>query len=159
VAPNGMIWTGELSGDRLIGYDPATSESRVVLMPPGEMGPRRFDIDAQGIIWLPMYASGSLLRFEPASGVFRRYDLPIKDSSPYVAKLDPARGVLWIGTGSADAVFRLHIASGSIDTYLLPSRGALVRHIAIDANDGSAWLAYGGSPGIATRVARVTPTN
>jgi virginiamycin B lyase len=159
VAPNGVIWTGELSGDRLIGYDPATSESRVVLMPPGEMGPRRFDIDSQGIIWIPMYASGSLLRFEPASGAFRRYDLPIKDSSPYVAKLDPARGVLWIGTGSADAVFRLHIASGSIDTYLLPSRGALVRHIAIDANDGSAWLAYGGSPGIATRVARVTPTN
>jgi hypothetical protein len=76
-----------------------------------------------------------------------------------VAKLDAARGVLWIGTGAADAAFRLHIASGRFDTYLLPSRGALVRHIAIDANDGSAWLAYGGSPGIATRVARVTPTN
>lgn len=159
VAPNGVVWTSELSGDRLVGYDPTTSQSRVVNMPTGEMGPRRFDIDAQGMLWIPMYASGSLLRFDPANGAFRRYDLPIKDSAPYVAKLDAARGVLWIGTGAADAAFRLRIASGRIDSYLLPSRGALVRHIAIDPNDGSAWLAYGGSPGIATRVARLTPTN
>ena len=114
---------------------------------------------SQGRLWIPMYASGGLLRFDPRDGSFRKFQLPMKDAAPYVAKLDQARGVLWIGTGAADAAFRLDIASGRIDTYLLPSRGALVRHIAIDPHDGSAWLAYGGSPGIATRVARVTPTH
>jgi streptogramin lyase len=128
-------------------------------MPAGEMGPRRFDIDGEGHLWIPTYASGGVLRFDPENGTFRTFELPIKDSAPDVVKLDAARGVLWIGTGAADAAFRLHLATGRFDTYLLPSRGALVRHIAIDPSDGSAWLAYGGSPGIATRVARVTPTN
>lgn len=157
VAPDGTVWTGELSGDRLIAYHPASGATRVVPMPPGERGPRRFEIDAAGALWIPMYASGTLLRYEPAADRFERIALPITDAAPYVVKLDEARGAVWIGTGAADAVFRYHPAAGRFDTYLLPSRGALVRHIAIDPRDGSAWLAYGASPGIAARVARVRP--
>lgn len=159
VAPNGVVWTSELSGDRLIGHDPATGAQRVVEMPAGEMGPRRFDIDSSGVLWIPAYASGSLLSYDPAAERFTRHALPIRDAAPYVVKIDPDRAVLWIGTGAADAAFRFTPSTGRFDTYLLPSRGALVRHVAIDPRDGSAWLAYGASPGIAARVARVTPAN
>lgn len=157
VAPNGVVWTSELSGDRLIGHDPATGAQQVVEMPEGEMGPRRFDIDANGVLWIPAYASGSLLGYDPATGRFTRHPLPIADAAPYVVKSDPDREVLWIGTGAADAAFRFTPSTGRFDSYLLPSRGALVRHVAIDPRDGSAWLAYGASPGIAARVARIVP--
>lgn len=157
VAPDGVVWTSELGGDRLVGHDPATGAQRVVAMPAGEMGPRRFDIDSTGALWIPAYASGSLLRYDPAEDRFTRFALPIADAAPYVVKIDPARAVIWIGTGAADAAFRFDPSSERFDTYLLPSRGALVRHLAIDPRDGSAWLAYGASPGIPARVARVTP--
>lgn len=159
VAPNGVVWTSELAGDRLIGHDPASGTQQVVIMPDGEMGPRRFDIDANGVLWIPAYASGTLLRYDPGTGTFTRHELPIADAAPYVVKVDHARGVLWIGTGAADAAFRFTPATGRFDTYLLPSRGALVRHLALDPRDGSAWLAYGASPGIAARVARITPAD
>ncbi len=159
VAPDGVVWTSELSGDRLIAHDPATGRQRVVEMPPGEMGPRRFDVDPDGVLWIPAYASGSLLRYDPAADRFTRHALPIADAAPYVVKVDAARGAIWIGTSSADALFRFTPADGSMDTYLLPSRGALVRHMAVDSRDGSVWLAYGASPGIASRVARVVPAD
>jgi virginiamycin B lyase len=155
VAPDGRVWTSELQGNRLIALDPTTGASTVHEMPTPFSGPRRFDIDARGMLWIPAYASNELVRYDPASRAFRRFQLPIRDAVPYVVRIDHGNGMIWIGTSAADAVLSFDPERQSFTVYELPSRGALVRHLAIDPRTHDVWIAYGASPGIPARVARL----
>jgi len=157
VAPDGRVWMSELQGNRLIALDPRTGESTAHEMPTSQSGPRRFDIDARGVLWVPAYSSNELVRYDPASRAFRRFELPIRDAVPYVVRLDPATGIVWIGTSAADAVLSFDPQTQRFVVYELPSRGALVRHLAIDPRTRDVWVAYGASPGIPARVARLRP--
>lgn len=157
VAPDGRLWGGELQGNRVFAYAPATSEFTMYDLPTPISGPRRFDIDAQGIVWIPAYSANVLVRLDPATGVFTEIPMPVKDAVPYVVRVDPRNGALWIGTSAADALIRYDPRTRAFHTYPLPSHGALVRHLAIDAKTGAVWLAYGESPGMPARIARVVP--
>ena len=157
VAPDGRLWGGELQGNRLFAYAPANGTFTMYDMPMAHSGPRRFDIDAQGIVWIPAYAANALFRLDPATGSITEIPLPVKDAVPYVVRVDPRNGALWIGTSAADALFRYDPATGQFASYPLPSHGALVRHMAIDPKSGAVWLAYGESPGMPARIARVAP--
>jgi len=162
-APDGALWMSELQGDRLVRHDPKTGRSEAFALPTPHSAPRRFDVDAQGVLWIPAYGAGTLVRFDPAApagvGRGRRFEeiaLPVKDAAPYVARADARRGVVWIGTGAADALFAYHPRTRRFETVTLPSRGALVRHLALDPRSGDVWLAYGESPGkLPSRIARV----
>ena len=114
-------------------------------------------MDAKGILWIPAYAAGRLVRLDPTTGRFTEIPLPMPDALPYVVRADPRDGALWIGTGAADVVFRYHPRSGRFDTYALGTRGAMIRHLAIDPARNAVWLAYGASPGIPARIARLVP--
>jgi virginiamycin B lyase len=155
VAPNGTIWFSELQGNRIIAYEPAARRFTVHTMPTPWSGPRRFDIDSSGVLWIPAYAANLLVRFDPRTGAFREIALPVRDAAPYVARVDHADGSIWIGTGAADALFRYEPAADRFTTVPLPSQGALVRHLAIDPRTRDVWAAYGASPGIPARIARV----
>ena len=146
-APEGTIWMSELQGNRIVSYDPASRRSAAYDMPTPHSGPRRFDIDSAGTLWIPAYAAGSLVRFEPRTGAFREYPLPIRDALPYVVRIDHGTGTVWIGTGAADVLLAFTPATGTFRAVRLPSRGALVRHLAIDPRNHDVWLAYGESPG------------
>ncbi|HEX2249284.1 MAG TPA: hypothetical protein VHH32_02995, partial [Gemmatimonadales bacterium] len=127
----------------------------VFSLPTPHSGPRRFDIDQEGILWIPAYASNLLVRFDPASRRFTEIPLPIRDALPYVVRAHPATGVLWIGTSAADAMLRYDPATERFEIYQLPSQGALVRHLALSPRGEEVWVAYGAVPGIAARVARL----
>ena len=60
IAPDGAVWISELGGDRLVRHDPAADRFRTFAMPTPHSGPRRFDFDAQGVLWIPEYAGGKL---------------------------------------------------------------------------------------------------
>ena len=155
--PDGRVWMSELQGNRLVAFTPASGKFQTFTLPTPHSGPRRFDVDRQGIVWIPAYAANRLVRLDPATGRFREIALPTRDAVPYIVRSDPRDGSLWIGTAAADALLRYRPASGRFDVYELPTRGALVRHIAIDQASGAVWLAYGASPGIPARIARVVP--
>jgi streptogramin lyase len=157
VAPDGRLWGGELQGNRVFAYAPATGTFTMYTLPTAQSGPRRFDIDPDGIVWIPAYSSNALVRLDPATGTFTEIPLPVKDAVPYVVRVDPRNGALWIGTSAADALFRYDPRAKTFAGYPLPGHGALVRHMAIDPKTGAVWLAYGESPGMPARVARVTP--
>jgi virginiamycin B lyase len=146
-APDGRIWMSELQGNRLVVLDPVTGETEAFSMPTPNSGPRRFDIDRDGVLWVPNYGAGNLVRFDPRSRRMEEIPLPIRDAAPYVVRVDSATGTVWIGTGAADAVFAYDMGSRRFTTYGLPSNGALVRHMWIDPARGDVWLAYGESPG------------
>jgi virginiamycin B lyase len=154
-SPDGRVWGSELIGNRVFAFTPATGNFEVFPLPTPHSGPRRFDVDARGIVWIPAYAANLLIRLDPASGKFTEIPLPVRDAVPYVVRVDQRSGVLWIGTGAADMLLRYDPGSGRFETYPLPSRGALIRHLAIDRRNGAVWAAYGASPGIPARIARV----
>jgi streptogramin lyase len=156
VAPDGSIWGSELAGNRIFSYRPGSRRFETWTLPTPVSGPRRFDIDRRGVLWIPAYSAGKLVKFEPASGRFTEIDLPVADALPYVARVDHGRDVVWIGTAAADAVLRYDIRAGQFAVIALSSRGALVRHLAVDPRTHDLWLAYGASPSrIAARVARL----
>ena len=156
VAPDGRVWMSELQGNRLIAYDPRKKTSDVFEMPEPWSGPRRFDIDRRGILWIPAYATNELVRLDPVTRRFTRFPLPIANAVPYVVKVDDTTGRIWIGTSAADVIFSYNPAANRFTTYPLPSRGALVRHLAIDARTRDLWIAYGASPGrIPAKIARL----
>ena len=160
VAPDGVVWTSELQGNRLVGYDPARRTSQVIEMPEPDMGPRRFDIDASGVLWVPAYAANELVRVDPrATGAarFERFPLPIPNVLPYVVRVDRGRGGLWLGTGAGDVVLHFAPSTRTFTKFTLPDTGAIIRHLTIAPGAGDVWLAYGASPGIAARVARLRP--
>jgi streptogramin lyase len=128
-------------------------------MPVSLSGPRRFDIDRNGILWIPAYANNALVRLDPATREFRSFTLPMRDALPYVARINHTTGRVWLGTGAADAVLEFDPAAGTFRAFSLPTRGALVRHLAVNERTGEVWVAYGESPGKASsRIARIRPT-
>jgi virginiamycin B lyase len=154
---DGRIWGSELQGNRIFAFDPATKRFEMFSLPRSYSGPRRFDVDRNGIVWIPAYAANLLVRFEPKTRRFQEIRLPIDDAVPYIVRVDPSSGVLWIGTAAADALLRYDPGKGQFEVYHLPSRGALIRHLAIDGRSGAVWVAYGAVPGIPARIARVLP--
>jgi virginiamycin B lyase len=156
VAPDGRVWTSELQGNRLIAYDPKKRTFDVFTMPEPWSGPRRFDIDARGVLWIPAYATNELVRLDPATRKFTRFPLPEPDAVPYVVRVDDATKRIWIGSSASDAIYSYDEAANRFTTYPLPSRGALVRHLAIDSRTHDLWIAYGASPGrIPAKIARL----
>ncbi|MDF2773714.1 MAG: hypothetical protein K0S86_3211 [Geminicoccaceae bacterium] len=156
VAPDGRVWMSELQGNRLFAYDPKKKTSEVFDMPEVWSGPRRFDIDRRGILWIPAYATNEIVRLDPATRRFTRFPLPMTDAVPYVVKVDDTNGRIWIGTSAADVIFCYDAAANRFTTYPLPSRGALVRHLTIDPRTRDLWVAYGASPGrIPAKIARL----
>ena len=154
--PDGRVWMSELQGNRMIAYDPSNGRFQTWTLPTPWSGPRRFDLDRQGIVWIPGYGANLLVRLDPATGRFTEYPIPEPDAVPYVTRVDRGTGLVWIGTAAADAAFSFDPGSGQFTRYALPSRGAMVRHIAIDPRTHDVWLAYGASPGrISARIARL----
>jgi virginiamycin B lyase len=153
--PDGRIWGSELLGNRIFAFTPGSGTFEMFSLPVPHSGPRRFDVDAKGIVWVPAYAANSLLRFDPATRRFTEIPLPIRDAVPYVVRAQPSTGALWIGTSAADALLRYDPATERFEVYHLPSRGALIRHLALSLRGEEVWAAYGAVPGIAARVARL----
>jgi virginiamycin B lyase len=155
IGPDGRVWGSELIGNRLFAFTPGNGKFEVYELPLPHSGPRRFDVDAQGIVWIPAYSANRLLRLDPETRKFREIPLPSADAVPYIIRADRRSGTLWIGTAAADALLHYDPAKDQFETYPLPSPGALIRHLAIDPRSGAVWVAYGASPGIPARVARV----
>jgi streptogramin lyase len=63
----------ELLGNRILRLDPNTKEVRAYELPLSWSGPRRFDVDRHGDLWIPGYATGSLWKLEPQPGTFKEF--------------------------------------------------------------------------------------
>jgi streptogramin lyase len=130
IGPDGRVWGSELQGNRIFACDPARGTFRVWDMPLTHSGPRRLDIDRDGIVWIPAYAANELVRFDPRTSKFQRIVLPVPDAVPYVVRVDASNGRVWIGTSAADLVLCYEPKASRFTLYPLPSRGAMVRHLA-----------------------------
>ena len=124
-------------------------------MPESTSGPRRFDFDAAGNLWIPEFSGGRLAMFNPNSETFTEWATPTKNAEPYVVKVDRQRNKVWIGYAAANRVASFDPVTETFIEYPLPTPLALIRHMAVDEATGDVWFSYHHVPTAQDRVARL----
>ncbi|OUR75956.1 hypothetical protein A9Q83_16465 [Alphaproteobacteria bacterium 46_93_T64] len=146
IAPNGHVWFTRLHSDEIGRVNPDTHE--VTLFKTPFVSPRRMRVDADGNLWITVFAEGKLAKFEPKSEKFTLYDLPTEplgSETPYSLNVDRDRGVVWINGTASDTMIRFEIASEKWKIYPLPRRRTFTRDVDI-AEDGFIYTSNGSFP-------------
>jgi virginiamycin B lyase len=160
VAPDGGIWVARLYANDLAHIDPENDEITMIDFPYN--GPRRLRVDAQNKLWIVAFQDSLLVKYDPASGEFTAYELPVINELPYALNVDKQRGVVWVNGNQSDTVMSFDIASEEWKVYPLPRQRFFTRDIEIAEKDGAVyttnshfptWQSEGGVP----TVLRITP--
>lgn len=142
VDANDIVWGSDLNWNRIYKLDPQTGEVTHYELPNSTSGPRRFDFDNDGNLWIPEFSGGRLAMFNPVTETFTEWQPPTKNAEPYVVKVDKVRNIVWIGYAAANRVARFDVAAQTFTEYPLPTPFALIRHMAIDESNGDVWFSY-----------------
>ena len=150
-----VVWGSDLNWNRIYKLEPQTGAVTHYELPNSTSGPRRFDFDADGNLWIPEFSGGRLAMFNPDSETFTEWATPTRNAEPYVVKVDQERNVVWIGYAAANRVARFDPVSETFVEYPLPTQFALIRHMAIDEATGDVWFSYHHVPTAQDMVARL----
>jgi streptogramin lyase len=162
VAPDGGVWFSQLNENRIGRLDPQSFEVELFETP--FPAPRRLRFDAHGVLWVPSFSAGQLAAFDPRTGRYRTWDLPIEprgSEAPYAVAVDRPRNLVWICGTTSDTLLRFDPATERFTVYPLPTRVTYTRELDFDAqgrvwtsnSNSPAWQIEGGQP----RVIRLTP--
>lgn len=155
VASDGIVWTSELVGNRIVRLDPETGETQAYTLPQSASGPRRFDEDQYGRLWIPEFSGGRLAVFDPADESWREFELPTPDCAPYIAQVDDANQRVWVTCGASNSLVRFDMTTETLTEYSLPFTGALMRHMFIDPANGDVWTSTHHVPTVDDRIIRL----
>ena len=160
VAPDGKVWAARLYANDLARIDPETDEITMIDFPYN--GPRRLRIDAQGKLWIVAFQDSLLVKYDPVTGAFSEYELPVINEVPSALNVDRQRGVVWVNGNQSDTILAFDIATESWKVYPMPRQRFFTRDIEISEEDGAVyttnshfptWQSEGGVP----TLLRITP--
>jgi len=160
VAPDGRIWVARLYANDLAVIDPATDEVTMIEFP--YAGPRRLRADARGNLWIVAFQDSLLVKYEPESGRFSEYPLPVRNEIPYALNVDRERGVVWVNGNQSDTLLSFDIATEAWHVYPMPRQRFFTRDVEVSEKDGAvytsnshfpSWQTEGGQP----TLLRITP--
>ncbi len=156
-APNGDVWFSQLNAHRIGRIDPDTLEVTMIDTP--FTAPRRMRFDSQGNLWIPGFSSNLLARFNPQTGEFKEYPLPIEplgSETPYALNVDRSTDTVWICGTNSDTLISFDTASEKFTVYPLPTQVTYTRDIDFD-NQGGVWTSNSNAPSwqIETGIPRV----
>ena len=121
---DGSVWYAKLHASKLGRIDPKTLA--VVEFDTPLKGPRRPRFDKEGILWIPAFDDGALLRYDPKSNQFETFKLPTLSPReyevPYALNVHPATGDIWITSNMSDRIFRFTPATRRFVSYPMPTR-------------------------------------
>ena len=146
ITPDGKVWFARLHTDEIGSIDPDTGKITMVATP--FKGPRRLRSDDQGRLWIAAFPESAIASYDPASGGFRRYDLPLVPKggdTPYSLNVDRPRGLVWVTGNQSDSLYVLDIASEAWQVIPLPRRVSFTRDVEFDP-DGVAWTSISNFP-------------
>jgi streptogramin lyase len=163
IAPDGGVWFSQLNEDRIGRIDPKTFEITLIETP--FPAPRRLRFDSKGTLWVPSFSAGLLAAFDPATGVFRSWPLPIdplEGEAPYALHVDRRTDHVWVCGTNSDTLIRFAPETEHFAVYPMPTRVTYTRELDFDAqgrvwtsnSNSPAWQIEGGQP----RVLRLDPT-
>lgn len=146
IAPDGGIWFTRLHSDEIGHINPETGKINMYKTP--FLGPRRLRTDAQGNIWITVFASGRLAKFTPGDEKFTLYDLPtlpLGSDTPYSLAVDKDRHQVWVNGTASDTMMRFDIKTETWSVFPLPRMRSFTRDVAV-AKDGSVFTSIGSFP-------------
>ena len=146
ITPDGKAWIARLHTDEIASIDPDRGTVTMIATP--LKAPRRLRADRDGNLWIVMFNESAVLRYEPATAKFTRFDLPaqpVGSDTPYSLNVDRKRHQVWVNGTNSDSVYRLDIASKQWMHFPLPRHVTFTRDIEI-ADDGRVLLANGSFP-------------
>ena len=145
--PNGKrIWYTQLHG-HLGAFNTETEKVEKVVPFPQGAAPRRMAIQEDGMLWVPLFGEGQLVKFDTRKGVeAARYDLPDRGAASYSVTYDGGRNAVWVGTTNSDRIYRFDIEQERWRHYPLPRKEAYLRMIEVDFETGDLWTTYSNLP-------------
>lgn len=149
IAPDGKVWYSKLNGQRIGRIDPKAkdgSPEQIKEWKPPVYGPRRLHVAADGIVWVPGWASGNFAKFNPKTEEWKVYELPHGSNSlTYALNIHPKTGDIWIcGTGW-NSMVRFDPKTEKMTVYPMPTRVTYTREVEFD-KDGNIWVCNSNSP-------------
>jgi streptogramin lyase len=149
IAPDGKVWYTKLNGQRVGRVDPTKPDGdplQVVEWQPPVHGPRRLEVAADGLVWVPGWASGDIASFREETEEWKVYPLPKGPNSlPYALSVHPKTGEIWIcGTGT-DSMVRFDPKTEKFVEYRLPTRVTYTREVEFD-DQGHIWVSNSNYP-------------
>jgi virginiamycin B lyase len=146
VTPDGMVWVARLHTNEIASINPETGAVHMIATP--LKAPRRLRADRDGNLWIAMFNESAVLRYEPSTSKFTRFDLPVLplgSDTPYSLNVDRKRHQLWVTGTNSDSVHRLDIASGQWTSFPLPHKATFTRDVAF-TDDGRVLLTSASFP-------------
>lgn len=157
IAPDGGVWFSQLNAHRIGHIDPDTFEVRMIDTP--FTAPRRMRFDSKGNLWIPGFSSNLISRFNPETGKFKHFELPVMplgSETPYALNVDLTTDDVWICGTNSDSLIRYQQEADRFTIYPLPTQVTYTRDIDFAA-DGSVWTSNSNAPAwqIETGIPRV----
>jgi hypothetical protein len=126
---DGGIWYAKLYANKIGRIDPKTLEVREFDTP--LRGPRRPRFDKDGILWIPAFDDGALMRFDPETARFETWKVPgvgrNEYETPYALNVWRPTGEVWMAANNSDRVLRFNPASKTFFSYPSPTRVTFLR--------------------------------
>ncbi len=147
ITPDGKVWFARLHTDEIGSIDPGSGKITMIATP--FKGPRRLRTDAAGKLWITAFPESAIVRFDPATSRFTRFDLPLSPKggdTPYALNVDRPRGIVWVNGNQSDSLYTFDIANETWANIPLPRRVTFTRDVEFEP-DGTAYTAIAHFPG------------
>ena len=135
---DGSIWYAKLYASKIGRIDPKTLT--VTEWDTPMLGPRRPRFDAGGILWIPAFDEGGLMRFDPIKQTFESFVIPSigegEYETPYALNVDRRSGDVWMSANNSDRVLRFSPSTRSFLSYPSPTRVTVLRDFSF-TSDGA----------------------
>ncbi len=147
ITPDGKVWFARLHTDEIGSIDPDTGE--ITMIATQFKGPRRLRTDDAGKLWITAFPESAIVRFDPSTAQFTRFDLPLEPKggdTPYALNVDRPRGVVWVNGNQSDSLYTFDISGESWQQIPMPRRVTFTRDVEFEP-DGTAYTAIAHFPG------------
>ena len=118
------IWYSKLLGNKIGTIDKNTLEVTEFETP--HKGPRRLRFGPDGILWIPSFDEGILMRFDPKTKQFDSIKLPMlsegEQEMPYALNVHQKTGDVWIAANTTDRILRYIPGEKRFIAYPMPNR-------------------------------------
>ena len=121
---DGSVWYSKLYADKIGTVDKETLAITEIDTP--HPGPRRLRFGPDGMLWIPAFDDGYLMRFDPQTREYESIQLPVLSAGeyemPYVLNVHPKTGDVWIAANNTDRVLRYIPGERRFVAYPMPNR-------------------------------------
>lgn len=127
---DGSVWYSKLYSGYIGRIDPESLAVEEMKTP--HDAPRRLRFDQKGVLWIPSFEEGILMKFDTATKRFvKNYRLPLlaenEYETPYALAVHPQTQQVWIAANMSDRILRFDPLSEQFAAYPSPTRVTFLR--------------------------------